>query len=84
MKKLLFVIALVLSLVTPAFATFYKISGVSRVDYNLYYSRLERIVIETSVCVELAVLDDVIYEDSRNIVIFPSGTKCDVKRIYQR
>lgn len=58
---------------------FYEFT-VRRIERNVYYDRLQRIVLMTTACSELAVLEavQVIVRGRVGTMVFPSGTTCDV------
>lgn len=82
MKKLFTSIVCVFVLAVSLSAALYKFEGVKRVDSNLYRSS-DRYYIQTRLCLELPVYEDVIYDDEKRVVYFENGAKCDVVRIFK-
>lgn len=84
MKKILWILSIYLALPNTANAELYRIS-VSKLDSNLYKDTLSGVIIQTRLCVELAIMDDAVlkYEPYSydNKLIFSNGTVCDVVAI---
>lgn len=75
MKKLAFVVV-VLSGV--AFASFYKITNLKRVDQDLY--KYDGGYVATKYCYEYTYGEDAIFNDNTNEIIFKNGGKCSVDK----
>ncbi len=64
--------------VGTAFATFYKIGNIRRIETNLY--KYDGGYIETKYCYEYVYGEDAIFNDNTNEIIFNNGSKCSVSK----
>ena len=75
MKKFAFAVALLSGV---AFASFYKLSNLKRVDQDLY--KYEGGYVITRYCYEYTYGEDAIFNDNTNEIIFNNGSKCSVDK----
>lgn len=75
MKKLVFTVAFLSGV---AFASFYKLSNLKRVDQNLY--KYDGGYVATKYCYEYTYGEEAIFNDNTNEIIFQNGSKCQVDK----
>lgn len=75
MRKLAVAIALFSGM---AFASFYKLTNLKRVDQNLY--KYDGGYVATKYCYEYTYGEDAIFNDNTNEIIFNNGSKCAVDK----
>lgn len=61
-----------------AFASFYKITNLKRVDQDLY--KYDGGYVATKYCYEYTYGEDAIFNDNTNEIIFKNGSKCSVDK----
>lgn len=73
--------ALVVGCVSASYAEVYRVR-VSRIDTNLYRDLGSKAIIETRLCLELAIGDDAVLKwegkYGTNWIVFSNNAKCDV------
>ena len=78
MKKILFSVVLLSGI---AFAEFYKLSNLKRIEQNLY--KYDGGYVSTKYCYEYTYGEDVIFNDKTEEIIFSNGSKCQVDKFYR-
>jgi hypothetical protein len=85
-KKIALLVLIVVSLATFAWAEFYKVHDLRKIDSNLYHSRIDHVIIKTQLCLHLAVGEDAVVKwDGSNGKIFwdDDDESCEVVGIYK-
>ena len=78
MRKFVVAVALLSGV---AFASFYKLSNLKRVDQDLY--KYDGGYVSTRYCYEYTYGEEAIFNDNTNEIIFQNGSKCQVDKFLQ-